>query len=104
MRLRSGTILLLVLLLTVLPLALPSPAGPEEPFSGADARAEALITRLRPDYTPWFRPLWEPPSGEIESLLFALQASLGAGLIGYYLGFARGRNLSAGGTRERVHD
>ena len=29
---------------------------------------------------------WEPPSGEIESLLFALQAAIGAGFIGYYVG------------------
>ncbi len=31
-------------------------------------------------------PLWEPPSGEIESLLFALQAAIGAGLVGFYFG------------------
>ncbi|NLN22191.1 MAG: cobalt ABC transporter substrate-binding protein CbiN, partial [Syntrophomonadaceae bacterium] len=37
---------------------------------------------------------WEPPSGEIESLLFALQAAIGAGFIGYYLGFVKGRKES----------
>ena len=31
-------------------------------------------------------PIIEPASGEIASLLFALQAALGAGVIGYYLG------------------
>nr|WP_281375691.1 energy-coupling factor ABC transporter substrate-binding protein [Gellertiella hungarica] len=55
-------------------------------FSGSDGQAEALITEIRPDYQPWFSPLWEPPSGEIESLLFALQAAVGAGLIGFYFG------------------
>ncbi|CEO90262.1 hypothetical protein SSCH_790007 [Syntrophaceticus schinkii] len=35
--------------------------------------------------------IWEPPSGEIESLLFALQAAIGAGFIGYYFGFVKGR-------------
>jgi cobalt/nickel transport protein len=31
-----------------------------------------------------------PPSKEIESLLFMLQAALGAGLLGYYIGLRRG--------------
>lgn len=52
----------------------------------------AAITAANPDYQPWFSPLWEPPSGEIESLLFALQAALGAGLLGYYLGLRRGES------------
>lgn len=62
----------------------------EEIFAGADGQAEALITEIRPDYQPWAEPLWQPPSGEIESLLFALQAALGAGLLGFYLGLRRG--------------
>ncbi|MFZ5595830.1 MAG: energy-coupling factor ABC transporter substrate-binding protein [Bacillota bacterium] len=60
-------------------------------FSGADDQAEKAITEINANYKPWFSPVWEPPSGEIESLLFALQAALGAGFIGYYLGYARGR-------------
>lgn len=36
-------------------------------------------------------PLYEPPSGEIESALFALQAALGAGVLAYYFGLRRGR-------------
>ena len=39
---------------------------------------------------PWFQPFWEPPGGGTESLLFALQAALGAGFIGYYFGLKRG--------------
>lgn len=50
-------------------------------FSGADDMAEKLISQLHPDYKSWFNPLWEPPSREVESLLFALQAALGAGFI-----------------------
>ena len=34
----------------------------------------------------------EPPSGEIESLLFALQAAIGAGFIGYFIGYTRGKS------------
>ena len=38
------------------------------------------------DYEPWFEPILEPASGEIESLLFALQAAIGAGVVGFVLG------------------
>jgi cobalt/nickel transport protein len=34
--------------------------------------------------------VWKPPSPEIESLLFALQAALGAGVIGYVVGRIHG--------------
>jgi len=68
------------------------PGGePVEIFSGADGQAEGVIRQLAPNYQPWAAPLMEPPSGEIESLLFALQAVLGAGFIGYYVGVKRER-------------
>ena len=60
-------------------------------FEGADTKAETAITEIKPDYEPWFSPIWEPPSGEIESLLFALQAAIGAGIIGYYFGYMKGK-------------
>ncbi|HSO41501.1 MAG TPA: energy-coupling factor ABC transporter substrate-binding protein, partial [Rhodospirillales bacterium] len=44
----------------------------EDAFAGADAKAEALVQELRPDYTPWAEALWTPPSREIEALLFML--------------------------------
>jgi cobalt/nickel transport protein len=50
-----------------------------------------MIGTIAPDYKPWFKPLMEPPSGEIESLLFALQAAAGAGFIAYYLGVSMTR-------------
>ncbi|MFJ7202512.1 energy-coupling factor ABC transporter substrate-binding protein [Streptomyces sp. NPDC098789] len=84
-------LLLLVAALAVLPIALGLGEGKEEPFAGADAQAETAITELRPDYEPWFSPLYEPPSGEVESALFALQAALGAGVLAYYFGVRRGR-------------
>jgi cobalt/nickel transport protein len=67
----------------------PGPDGKDvEIFTGADGQAKELIGKIIPGYQPWFKPLMEPPSGEIESLLFALQAALGAGFIGYYLGMS----------------
>ncbi len=90
-------LILAVILLGALPLwVVERPAaGPEgeaaERFAGADDKAKNLITEINPDYRPWFEPLIEPASGEIASMLFALQAALGAGFIGYYLGVARTR-------------
>jgi cobalt/nickel transport protein len=43
------------------------------------------------EYKPWFKPVWEPPSGEIETFLFSLQAAFGAIIIGYYIGYYKGK-------------
>jgi cobalt/nickel transport protein len=39
----------------------------------------------------------EPQSGEIETFFFALQAAIGAGIVGYYLGFVKGRKAGKAG-------
>lgn len=59
-------------------------------FAGADGQAMEAVATLNPHYQPWVGFIWEPPP-EIASGLFALQAALGAGILGYYLGFRRGR-------------
>jgi cobalt/nickel transport protein len=83
-----GLILLaIVVVLAIVPLLLVRDSA----FSGADGAAETAIGEVAPDYEPWFAPLIEPPGGETESLLFALQAALGAGLIGYFFGLKRGQ-------------
>lgn len=87
----NGFILAAVVLLAALPLVL----HPTAAFSGTDEAASQAIARAQPGYLPWFRPLWRPPSSEVETLLFALQAALGAGAIGYYFGLKRGQRLSA---------
>ncbi|YAF97184.1 MAG: energy-coupling factor ABC transporter substrate-binding protein [Nodularia sp. CChRGM 3473] len=61
-------------------------------FAGADGQAEAAIGEVQPEYEPWFKPVFEPPSGEVESLLFTSQAALGAGVIGYVIGLYRERD------------
>ena len=83
-----------VIALAVIPLLLPVTKDVREPFIGTDSQAEALIVATHPDYKPWFTPWWEPPSAEIESLLWAVEASLGSGLLGYYIGFKRGQAQS----------
>lgn len=73
---------LLVVAIVILPLIIKS--GSE--FGGADGQAGDVIMQINPEYEPWAEPLWEPPSGEIESLLFSLQVAIGAGAIGYIMG------------------
>lgn len=59
-------------------------------FGGSDDAGSAAIAALRPGFKPWFHPLWTPPGPEIESLLFAVQAAFGAGIIGYVIGRVHG--------------
>lgn len=86
-----------VLALLALPLWLvrkPAPGADgvaTEIFRGTDDHATELVAKIAPGYKPWFKPLLQPASPEIGSLLFALQAALGAGFIGYYLGVVRTR-------------
>lgn len=83
-----------------------SPDGrPAKVFQGADDRARQAIGDIAPDYKPWFSPLLEPASAEIASLLFALQAAIGAGFIGYWLGCAITREnlLRRGKQGEEAH-
>ena len=79
---KNTILVILVILLAALPLWLLPHAG----FEGADGQAEEAILELNPDYEPWFSPLLEPASGEVESMLFALQAAIGAGIVGFVLG------------------
>jgi len=85
---KNMLILLFVVLLAVVPLFVAKDAE----FGGADGEASEAITELNADYTPWFESFWEPPSGEIESLLFALQAAIGSGFVFYYIGLSKGKH------------
>jgi cobalt/nickel transport protein len=84
-------LVLTVVVVAVLPVVLGLGDHKAEPFTGTDSEAEVAIQEIDPDYRPWFSPVYEPPSGEIESGLFALQAAIGAGVVSYCLGLWRGR-------------
>lgn len=83
-------LLALTIILIITPLVLNATAE----YGGADGEAEGVITQINPGYEPWFNSLYEPPSGEIESLLFSTQAAIGAGFIGYYLGVKKGKKVN----------
>lgn len=90
-RYQNLLMLVAVILLVALPFRMlqnpvPVADGKEvEIFRGSDDQAKDLIGTIAPAYRPWFKPITEPPIGEIGTLLFALQAALGAGYICYYL-------------------
>lgn len=84
MKLWVKNTILAVLLVLIIAVPLFMLSGHE--FGGSDGEAEEAITEISEDYEPWAEPLWEPPSGEIESLFFCLQAALGAGVVGFVLG------------------
>lgn len=92
----TSLLLTAVAALAALPLVLGLGSGKAEPFSGADGEAEDAIAEHDPDYEPWFAPVYEPPSGEIESALFSLQAAIGAGALGYCFGLRKGRRQGSG--------
>lgn len=91
MKKRTIGLIALCIIIMGLSLAIGTAKGGE--FGGADGQIEEVIGEVNPGYTPWFESVWTPPSGEIESLLFAVQAALGAGYIGYYIG--KKRNVKA---------
>jgi cobalt/nickel transport protein len=66
--------------------------GSDTGFGGADGVAVERIDEG--GYEPWFTPLFEP-SAETASGLFALQAALGAGVLGYVFGVVRTRRRLA---------
>lgn len=78
-----------------------------EAFGGTDSAVTDTLQEH--GVKPWFHPVFEPGSGEVESGLFALQAALGAGLFGYVMGNLRGRRLGreqafAGSSPRQVAD
>lgn len=77
---------LILMLICVVLIVAPFIVSKNGEFEGADAQAEGIIEEMAPDYEPWFESIWTPPSGEVESFLFAAQAAIGAGFIGYFIG------------------
>lgn len=84
---KTVSLIIVLLLLCVAIAAVPLLTIHDSEFGGADGAAEDAILAIAPDYEPWAESLLEPPGGETESLLFCLQAALGALIIGYGFGY-----------------
>ena len=81
---------IIVVVILVVPLAMYSGLGEDQGyFGGSDDQGSDGVSET--GYEPWFNSFWVPPSGEIESLLFAVQAAIGAIIIGYFFGYWRGQ-------------
>ena len=83
-------LIVLILLIGVVPLLLV-----KSEFGGSDDKGEEVIKTIKPNYEPWAKNLIELPGDETESLLFALQAAIGAGVVGYVLGYLKGERKNA---------
>jgi cobalt/nickel transport protein len=84
----------LLIAVTVALFAVPFLLGPGREFSGTDDQAEQMIKQIHAGYEPWTKPIWKPPSDEIETLLFCVQGGLGALVIGYCIGIMRSSQKS----------
>ncbi|MDN5748216.1 MAG: energy-coupling factor ABC transporter substrate-binding protein [Pseudonocardia sp.] len=80
-------LVLAVVVLAAVPLVF---VDSETGFGGADGLAAERIEAENPGFAPWATPVFEPGS-ETASGLFALQAAVGAGFLGYFFGAARTR-------------
>ena len=72
--------------------------GGNHEFSGSDDVGSQKISELTGHSVEFYKPLilqYEPPSGEIESTLFALQASFGGLILGLVFGYWLGQRKSS---------
>lgn len=84
--------LIMAVLIVTIPFIIYNGKG-DENFGGSDDKASQVLEQS--GYTPWIKSLWTPPSPEMESLLFAVQAAIGALIIGYFLGYYNGKRKNS---------
>lgn len=90
-------LLIIVAILIIFPLAIYNGHNEDDGyFGGSDDAGGEAIMKNNPNYTVWAQPLWEPPSGEIQSLLFCLQTAIGAIIVGYIFGYWHGGRKARG--------
>lgn len=63
-------------------------------YAGSDTIGSSRVAELAGVQEEDFQPLipqWVPPSGEIESALFAIQAAIGGIFVGWVFGYWKGQ-------------
>jgi cobalt/nickel transport protein len=71
-------------------------------FAGSDTVGSSKVAEISGVPEEEILPLiwqWVPPSGEIESALFALQAAFGGILVGWFFGYWKGLKEKEGGRQ-----
>ena len=53
-------------------------------FEGTDDQAVGIINKIAPNYQPWAESIWKPSGEWGETILFALQTTLGLVVIVVY--------------------
>lgn len=85
---RKWVLICIVLILIIL-------LGPllfmQSDFTGVDAQIGDTLKTVNGNYTPWKLFEGKKLSGEMETFLFSFQSGIGAGVVGYILGFVKGR-------------
>ena len=84
---KKALMILTIIALIVLPLAMYQNGE----FSGTDDKAVSTIQEINKSYQPWFEGIKLFESPEIISTFFAVQADIGAGFMGFYVGFMKGK-------------
>lgn len=75
--------------------------GGTHEFGGSDDVGSQKVAELTGNSVDSFQPLipqYEPPSGEIEATLFALQAAIGGVILGFVFGYWLGQKKQTPGT------
>ena len=84
---KYGWMVVVIVALVSLPLVMFQHAE----FTGTDDKAVSMVQGIDKNYKPWFEGVKLFDSPEIISTFFALQASIGASVLGYYIGYSRGK-------------
>jgi cobalt/nickel transport protein len=80
-------IILAVAVILVIPFAVNSGAR----FSGTDGQGPDAISQS--GYTPWIQPLGYVPDQLGQTIIFSLQVSIGAIILGYFVGYYRAKGF-----------
>ena len=87
----AAVLVALCVVIAVVPLATLRSAD----FGGSDSQAEEVVSQVDPDYKPWASSIIKLPGSEVESLLFALQAAAGSGVLFFCFGYLVARKKYA---------
>lgn len=90
---KYGTSITIIGIIAIIVLvAIPLIGIQDSKFAGSDGVGSEAVAAIAPEYNPeWVTNWWTPPGSETESMLFALQATAGGILIGYFFGYFNGR-------------